>query len=166
MDLERISVAIEKDLLRRFDRLLAGRRLGNRSEAIRDLIRRRLVEEESERADGEAVASLTLLYDHEQRELAERLVETGHDHHARVLSTLHVHLDDRLCLEVQALRGQPAELRHFSEYLIGLKGVKHGQLVMSSARLWQGTGRGRDKRRGARHPPHLRRGNRHKGGAR
>jgi CopG family nickel-responsive transcriptional regulator len=136
MELERVSLAIERDLLRRFDRLLEDRQLGNRSEAVRDLMRRRLVEEESVHADGEVVASLTLLYDHEQRELAERLVGSGHDHHARVLSTLHVHLDSRLCLEIQALRGRPAELRHYAEHLIGLKGVKHGQLVLSSATLW------------------------------
>jgi CopG family transcriptional regulator, nickel-responsive regulator len=165
MELERVSLAIEKGLLDRFDRLLERRRLGNRSEAIRDLIRKRLVEEEAERAEGEAVASLTLIYDHEQRELAERLVETGHDHHARVLSTLHVHLDERLCLEVQALRGQGSELRHFAEHLIGLKGVKHGQLVMSSARLWRKSARRRGSRaqpahrrrargrQGRRHPP-------------
>jgi CopG family transcriptional regulator, nickel-responsive regulator len=148
MDLERVSLAIEKDLLRRFDRLLERRKLGNRSEAVRDLIRRRLVEEEWEEAGREAVASLTLLYDHEQRELAERLVGVGHDHHTRVLATLHVHLDDRLCLEVQALRGRPQELRHLAEYLIGLKGVKHGQLVMSSAHLWRRSRGGRRGRTG------------------
>jgi CopG family nickel-responsive transcriptional regulator len=102
---------------------------------MRDLIRRRLVEEEAFAGRGEVVASLTLVYDHSQRELSDRLVATGHHHHARVLSAMHVHLDDRMCLEVMALRGTPAELRHFADHLIGLKGVKHGQLVMSSARL-------------------------------
>jgi CopG family nickel-responsive transcriptional regulator len=135
MDLERVSLAIEKGLRQRFDRLLERRGLGNRSEAIRDLIRRRLVEEEALMGSGECVASLTLVYDHEQRELSDRLVATGHHHHARVLSAMHVHLDDRMCLEVMALRGKPAELRHFADHLIGFKGVKHGQLVMSSARL-------------------------------
>jgi CopG family nickel-responsive transcriptional regulator len=138
VELERISIAIEPELLARFDRLLEERRLGNRSEAVRDLIRRRLVEDELSDEDVEVVASLTLVYDHEQRELAARLVETGHSHHAHVLSTLHVHLDDRLCLEVQVLKGPLAELRHYAEHLIGLKGVKHGQLVPTSARLWQG----------------------------
>jgi CopG family nickel-responsive transcriptional regulator len=137
VELERISIAIEPELLARFDRLLEERRLGNRSEAVRDLIRRRLVEDELSDDDAEVVASLTLVYDHEQRELAARLVETGHSHHAHVLSTLHVHLDDRLCLEVQVLKGPLAELRHYAEHLIGLKGVKHGQLVPTSARLWQ-----------------------------
>ncbi|HXK08705.1 MAG TPA: nickel-responsive transcriptional regulator NikR [Vicinamibacteria bacterium] len=135
MDLERVSLAIEKSLLRRFDRLLERRGLGNRSEAVRDLIRRRLVEEDSLGGRGEVVASLTLVYDHAQRELSDRLVASGHHHHARVLSAMHVHLDERMCLEVMALRGTPAELRHFADHLIGLKGVKHGQLVMSSARL-------------------------------
>jgi CopG family nickel-responsive transcriptional regulator len=95
------------------------------------------------------VASLTLVYDHEQRELADRLVEAGHHHHARVLATLHVHLDDTLCLELQALRGRPSELRRFAEYLVGLKGVKHGELVISSARLW-GRGRSQPRRRSER----------------
>jgi len=140
MDLERVSLAIEKDLLRRFDALLERRRLGNRSEAVRDLMRRRLVEEEAEGIE-EVVGTLTLVYDHSQRELTDRLVEAGHHHQARVLSTLHVHLDDRLCLEVQALRGTPAELRHLAAHVLGLKGVKHGQLVVSSARLWQAKGR-------------------------
>jgi CopG family nickel-responsive transcriptional regulator len=140
VDLERISLAIEKDLLRRFDALLESRKLGNRSEVVRDLMRRRLVEEEAG-GDDEVVGTLTLVYDHGQRELTDRLVEAGHHHHARVLSTLHVHLDDRLCLEVQALRGTPGELRHLADHVLALKGVKHGQLVVSSARLWRTKGR-------------------------
>ncbi len=135
MELERISLAIEKDLLGRFDSWLRKRGLSNRSEAVRDLVRARLVEDEEAEGRSDAVASLTLIYDHGQRELSDRLVETGHHHHARVLSTLHVHLDARLCLEVLALRGKPADLRHLADHLLGLKGVKHGRLVMSSARL-------------------------------
>lgn len=135
MELERISLAIEKPLLARFDRWLRKRGLSNRSEAVRDLVRARLVEDEQAQGKGDAVASLTLIYDHAQRELSERLVAAGHHHQARVLSTLHVHLDERLCLEVLALRGEASELHHFADHLIGLKGVKHGRLVISSARL-------------------------------
>lgn len=154
MELERISLAIESDLLARFDRLLEERALGNRSEAVRDLIRRRLVEDELEDDDAAAVASLTLVYDHEQRELATRLVESGHSHHARVLSTLHVHLDDRLCLEVQVLKGALHELRHYADHLLGLKGVKHGQLVLSSIELWQEDGDERGEGHAAGHHHH------------
>ena len=135
MDLERVSLAIEKTLLQRFDRLLGKRGLGNRSEAIRDLIRRRLVEEEALAGRSEVVASLTLVYDHGQRELSDRLSASGHHHKARVLSSMHVHLDEKMCLEVMALRGTPSELTHFADHLIGLKGGKHGELVLSSPRL-------------------------------
>lgn len=135
MTLERITIAIEGDLLENFEELLGRRSLGNRSEAIRDLIRRCLVEDEIEHGEGDAVASLTLIYDHEQRELAERLVEAGHTHRTRVLSTLHVHLDHRLCLEVQVLQGEPTELRRYADRLLGLRGVKHGELVLTSTDL-------------------------------
>jgi CopG family nickel-responsive transcriptional regulator len=135
LTLERITIAIESELLAGFEELLDRRSLGNRSEAIRDLIRRRLVEDDVENDKGEAIASLTLLYDHEQRDLAERLVEAGHAHRARVLSTLHVHLDHRLCLEVQVLQGEAAELRTYADHLIALRGVKHGKLVLSSTEI-------------------------------
>lgn len=135
MELERISVAIEGPLLARFDRWLQKRGLSNRSEAVRDLVRARLVEDEETVASGEAVASLTLIYDHAQRELSDRLIQAGHHHQARVLSTMHVHLDERLCLEVLALRGKASELKHLADHLLGLKGVKHGRLVISSSRL-------------------------------
>jgi CopG family nickel-responsive transcriptional regulator len=154
MSLERISLAVDKDLIERFDGLLARRHLGNRSEAVRDLIRARLVEDEGGEA-GKCVASLTLVYDHVQRELSNRLVSAGHRHAhgATVLSTLHVHLDGDLCLEVMALEGRAPDLRHFADHLIGLKGVKHGQLVLSSARLWKGGGKPRRRKRHShRHP--------------
>lgn len=142
-DLERVTLAIDTELLARFDRLLATRGLGNRSEAMRDLIRARLVEEEASGGRGEAVGSLTLLYDHEQRELSDRLNEAGHHHGgAKVLASMHVHLDDRLCLEVLALRGRPAGLRQFADGLLGLKGVLHGQLVVSSPGVASRRGRG------------------------
>lgn len=135
MELERISITVESELLARFEELLERRQLGNRSEAIRDLIRHRLVEDSIETGGATVVASLTLVYDHEQRELSKRLVERGHAHHAHVLSVLHMHLDERLCLEVQVLRGKPADLRHYSDQLLGLRGVKHGRLVLTSPDL-------------------------------
>lgn len=132
-DVERVSLAIERDLVERFDQLLARSGHSNRSEAIRDLMRSRVVEEESAAGRGESVATVTIVYDHTKRDLADRLLETGHEHHRMILATMHVHLDDEHCLEVMALRGKPADLRHFADHLIGMKGVRHGKLVMSSA---------------------------------
>ncbi|MCE5245958.1 MAG: nickel-responsive transcriptional regulator NikR [Candidatus Polarisedimenticolia bacterium] len=135
MELERISLAIDGDLVQRFDRLVERSGAANRSEAIRDLIRRRLVEEEWKDDRRPVVGTLTLVYDHEKRELADKLLETGHEHHDEILATLHVHLDESRCLEVMALRGRPSRLREIADLLSGMKGVMHGQLVMSSEAL-------------------------------
>jgi CopG family nickel-responsive transcriptional regulator len=133
-DIERVSLAIEADLLARFDALIARSGHGNRSEAVRDLMRNRLIEDECGGADGsDAVATVTLVYDHNKRDLADRLVEVGHDHHGSTIATMHVHLDHDNCLEVIALRGKAGELRHIADHLIGMKGVKHGKVVVTSS---------------------------------
>lgn len=134
-DLERVSLAIEKDLIERFDGLVARDGKANRSEAIRDLIRARLIEEEIAVGRGEMVASVTLVYDHHKRELADRLLSAGHDHHKAVLASMHVHLDEVNCLEVVALRGRAKDVRHLAEHLIGMKGVKHGKLVLTTTQV-------------------------------
>lgn len=132
-ELERIGVAVDKDLLERFDRLLEKVGHTNRSEAIRDLIRDRLVEEDSFAGRGQAVGTLTLVYDHTKRDLSDKLVSSGHEHHDAIMASMHLHLDETYCLEVMAVRGKPSVLRHLADHLLGMKGVKHGKLVISSA---------------------------------
>ncbi|HET6338656.1 MAG TPA: nickel-responsive transcriptional regulator NikR [Polyangiales bacterium] len=134
-DLERVSLAIEKDLIERFDALIARDGKANRSEAIRDLIRARLIEEEVSAGRGETVASVTIVYDHQRRDLADRLLTAGHDHHKAVLASMHVHLDEVNCLEVVALRGKAKDVRHLAEHMIGMKGVKHGKLVLTTTQV-------------------------------
>jgi CopG family transcriptional regulator, nickel-responsive regulator len=130
---ERVSLAIEPELLRRFDKLIENSG-GNRSESVRDLIRERLIEDDaSAGARGECVGTITLVYDHSKRDLADRMLEMGHDHHHAVMASMHVHLDHDNCLEVIAVRGSAKLLRSFANHLIGLKGVKHGKLVLTSA---------------------------------
>lgn len=131
-DLVRFGVSISAPLLRKFDALIAEKGYVNRSEAIRDLIRNRLVEAEWERGDKETLATLTILYDHRVRELADRLDDFQHEHFGHVISTMHVHLDAHHCLEVMVLKGLPAVIRSLADHIIGVKGVKHGQLVMTS----------------------------------
>ena len=104
----------------------------NRSEALRDLIRASLVEEQWETGAGEVVGTVTLVYDHHASDLAERLTESQHSHHEEIVSTLHVHLDAHHCLEVVVLRGAAADLKRIADGLIGTKGVKHGKFVATT----------------------------------
>ncbi|MEM2924482.1 MAG: nickel-responsive transcriptional regulator NikR [Methanocellales archaeon] len=118
-------------LLRKFDEVIEEKGYMNRSEAIRDLIRDFLVSEEWERGK-EVIGSLTLLYDHEVRGVDEKLTDIQHSHHAHIISSMHVHLDERNCIEVLVIKGVSEEVKKIADTLISARGVKHGKLVMTS----------------------------------
>ena len=124
--LTRFGVSLDEELLEPFDALCAVKGYSNRSEAIRDLIRKALVAEEWQQADGQGAGTLTLVYDHHKNDLARRLTQMQHDEHDIIIATLHVHLDHHNCLEVLILKGEAARGRAVADKLISCKGVKHG----------------------------------------
>ncbi|MHB8766310.1 MAG: nickel-responsive transcriptional regulator NikR [Deferrisomatales bacterium] len=132
----RFGVSIDDRLLQRFDELIERKGYLNRSEAVRDLIRNALVEDQWTREDEEIVGTVTLVYDHHTRDLADKLTDQQHSHHGSIVSALHVHLDAHNCLEVVVVKGRAGEVRRLADELIGTKGVKHGKLVTTT------TGRG------------------------
>ena len=124
--LTRFGVSLDEELLEPFDALCAVKGYSNRSDAIRDLIRKALVAEEWQQADGQGAGTLTLVYDHHKNDLARRLTQMQHDEHDIIIATLHVHLDHHNCLEVLILKGEAARVRALADKLISCKGVKHG----------------------------------------
>ncbi len=130
--LSRIGVAIDSDLLEKFDALIEKRGYPTRSEAFRDLIRNELVEQAWESADRQVVGTVTLVYDHHVRQLSDKLIDLQHEHHRRILSTLHVHLDHDHCLEVLVVKGRASQVRRIADALISTKGVKHGRLTLTT----------------------------------
>ena len=132
MGITRFGISLEDGLLKSFDELISGKGYPSRSEAVRDLIREELVKKQWEEGTQEAVASVTLVYDHHTRELANTLQDLQHKFHKEILSSMHVHLDAHTCLEVIVLKGPAAELRAVSDRLIGTRGVKHGKLTITT----------------------------------
>lgn len=125
--MQRITITIEDDLLEAVDDHAKQHEYQNRSEAMRDLLRRGLNHAVPALAgDREAVAAVVYVYDHHVRELSKRLTETYHHHHAVSLAALHVHLNEETCLEVSVLRGPADEVRHVAEHVVAERGVKHG----------------------------------------
>ena len=131
-ELSRIGVAIDSDLLEKFDALINARGYTNRSEAFRDLIRDELVQKMSEHAEADVVGTVTLVYDHHVRMLSEKLTDLQHDYHHNILSTLHVHLDHDNCLEVVVVKGRSEQVRRIADAMISTKGVKHGRLTVTT----------------------------------
>jgi len=128
----RFGISIDERLLSRFDALIDDKGYSNRSEAIRDLIRNALVEEDWAKENREAVGTVSLVYDHHTRDLSDKLTEHQHSHHKEIISALHVHLDAHHCLEVVVLKGKAKKIKKLAEELIGTKGVKHGKLMTTT----------------------------------
>jgi CopG family nickel-responsive transcriptional regulator len=127
----RFGVSIEENLLQGFDALIESKGYANRSEAIRHLIRNLLLETRiEEEPEAEVIGTITLIYDHSQGDLANRLMDIQHSYHHHIISTLHVHIDEENCLEVLAVKGQNSQIRRISDFLIGARGVQHGKLII------------------------------------
>lgn len=129
----RFGVSMERSLLNDFDSLCAEKGYPNRSEAIRDMIRNLLVEKALGDENAEGVGTLTLIYNHHQRELEEKLTGYQHKHLHSIISTIHIHLTHHLCLEVLLLKGKTKDINSIADGLIATKGVKHGKLVLTTA---------------------------------
>jgi CopG family nickel-responsive transcriptional regulator len=131
--LGRTTLAIDTGLLKQFDAWMQANGYTNRSEAVRDLIRARLAEQQWADDDATVVAVLSVVYDHEQRELAQELTRIQHaDHHA-ILCSQHVHLDQHNCLEAIILRGKTSQLRRVAGAIVATRGVIAGKVSILSA---------------------------------
>ncbi len=128
----RYSIAVPQSLMDAFDAWRSETGRPSRSGALRDLMRKALVRDRWERGDAEVMGSVTVVYDHHQRELARRLTALQHEAHDQVICTTHVHLDHHHCLEVIVLRGPASEVRAMAEAILGTRGVLHGELVCTA----------------------------------
>ncbi|MCD6558689.1 nickel-responsive transcriptional regulator NikR [Palaeococcus sp. (in: euryarchaeotes)] len=132
MKIVRFGVSIPEDLLKKFDDIIDEKGYANRSEAIRDLIRDFIVRHEWEVGDKEVAGTITIVYNHDEADVVEELLDMQHEYVNNIISSIHVHMDEHNCLEVIIVKGRASDVKTIAERLISLKGVKHGKLVMST----------------------------------
>lgn len=128
----RFGISLDEELLKRFDALIEEKGYASRSEAIRDLIRDSLVADEWESSRVETVGTITIVYSHEVKELADTLTDLQHHHYDSIVSSMHIHIDEHNCLEVIVVRGKGQDIKAIADRLIGTKGVKHGKLTLTT----------------------------------
>jgi CopG family nickel-responsive transcriptional regulator len=126
--IERIGVSLEKGLLSKFDKLTAKKGYQSRSEAIRNLIRQQLSDERLADPKAKAVAVVFVMYDHHSVKLMEKLTDLQHFHLLQTISSMHIHLDERDCLEVIVLKGKVVEINKMAENILSRKGIKLGKI--------------------------------------
>ena len=130
-ELVRISLSLEDSLLDKLTEMVNESGYENRSEYIRDLIRDRIISEQWE-SGHEVVASVTLVYNHHQRGLTEKLVELQHHCGEQVLASTHLHLSHEICLEVIMIRGKGDNIRSLVNSIRQLRGVLNVDISMST----------------------------------
>jgi CopG family nickel-responsive transcriptional regulator len=131
----RFGVSIEPDLLEKFDKLIRKEGYANRSEAIRDLIRKNLIIEKHKNPNENAIGTLTMVYDHHTGSLTNKLLHLQHNHHNEILTTSHIHIDHHNCLEILVLKGKLKNIHTLADSIKSLKGIKHGELVITTSML-------------------------------
>jgi CopG family nickel-responsive transcriptional regulator len=129
--MHRVTITLDDELMAELDRMIVEHGYQNRSEAIRDFARAGMQQAAQDTGkNGDCVAALVYVYDHAARDLSNRLVNNFHDHHDLSLATLHVHLDNDNCMEITALKGSAADVKHLAEHVIAERGVRYGRVVM------------------------------------
>jgi CopG family nickel-responsive transcriptional regulator len=131
VDTIRFSVSLPGNLLEALDHRVTSRGYTSRSELVRDMIRERLVEDAWQAGD-EVAGVLVIIFDHHQRELAQKIIDIQHNQDVHVLCSTHVHLDHHNCLETIILQGRPPEIEQIVAEIGGLKGVKFAKLTRTS----------------------------------
>ena len=130
--LVRFGVSMSPALFEKFNNIIREKGYASRSEAIRDLIRDLIVQEEWKESEKEAIASLTIVYNHAVRGINDKLIEIQHRYHDNIISSMHVHIDEHNCMEILVIKGKTKQIKKISDILISSRGVKHGKLVMTS----------------------------------
>ena len=134
--MDRFTISLDEKLAAAFDALIKERGYANRSEAVRDILSGHL-QQSAEKLDtkGACVANLSYVYNHHERELAERLTRIQHAHHDLTVATMHAHLDHDQCIETVMLKGPVKRVREFAEEMIAERGVRHGVLNLVNVEL-------------------------------
>ncbi|MFO8132398.1 MAG: nickel-responsive transcriptional regulator NikR [Thermoplasmatota archaeon] len=131
MTVQRVGVSFEPELLEQFDEMIAEKGYGNRSEAIRDLVREAIAQAALQQDEGDVMGTLTIVYDHDEGDVTNKLLHLEHGHLAEILSTTHIHVTKHLCLEVLVIKGEASKAQMLADHITALKGVKQGELVLT-----------------------------------
>jgi CopG family nickel-responsive transcriptional regulator len=129
----RFSISLPEDLLVSLDHQIINQGYVSRSEFVRDLIREQLVEDRWNSSEETVIGVLTLIYDHHQRDLLQRMTDLQHDGDAQILCNTHVHIDHHNCLETIMIKGTPAQVEGIASKIGGLKGINFSKLTKTAS---------------------------------
>lgn len=126
----RIGVSLPKNLLEEFDSVILNRGYSSRSEAIRDAIRNYILEYKwMEREEGEVVGVVNVIYNHNVKGVNDSIINLQHDFHEIITTTLHIHLNSEMCLEMILVRGDMKDIKGLVDRISSTRGVINVKLI-------------------------------------
>jgi len=132
MTVVRFSVSLEEELLKELDLYADDNDFANRSQAVRHLIEKNIVEKKWH-CNNIVAGAIVMTYDHHKKDIIARSNDIQHNYFDVILSSQHFHLSHEICLEIVAAKGHANTLTELADKLISIKGIKHGKLIMSKA---------------------------------
>ena len=130
-ELVRFGVSMPQELIEEFDAFISKQGYGNRSEAIRDLVRKVLIQPEKIAPEEHVAGTIVIVYDHHFTDLPNYLMDLQHYYHHEIISTMHVHLNHDQCLEIVVVKGAYGRLRQLTEAIRVMRGVSYAELSVS-----------------------------------
>ena len=128
----RFSITVPEDLLNEFESSYYAENRENRSEAIRNLMRRYVSDKRWKNGNKEIFATITITYDHHLPELTEKLTAAQHDNGEIIICSTHVHINHATCLECIITKGLSDDINKFIEALKNIRGIKSVNVNVSS----------------------------------
>ena len=132
MPVSRFGVSLEEELLKELDGFVIENNYPNRSQAIRALVEKYIVEKKWQ-CNNIVAGAIVMVYNHHKGDITTRSNDIQHEYFDVILSSQHFHLNHGTCLEIIAVKGTSNRLTELSDKILGIKGVTHGKLVMSKA---------------------------------
>jgi CopG family nickel-responsive transcriptional regulator len=130
MPVSRFGVSLENELLEALDNYVIKNNFPNRSQAIRQLIERNMVEKKWQ-CNNIVAGAVILVYHYHKRDLANKIADVQQDYFKEILAMQHFYFSKTICFELIAVKGPSYRLTELSDKLIALKGIRHGKLVMT-----------------------------------
>ena len=129
----RTGVSFDMDLLTKFDEWLKIMNFPNRSEALRYIVRERMIKERiAENQEEEVVGTLSYIFDHHTFDILKKLTSIQHKYENLIVSTMHAHIREELCLETIILKGKSKNVMKLAEEILAFKGVINGDFYVTS----------------------------------
>lgn len=128
----RFSISVDKKLLEEFDGKIKNYGGDNRSKVIAELINKYIVEKKS--IEGEYITgAISIVYNHHQRLIGEKLTDIQHSFHDIIVSSQHIHLNHDICFEIIVVKGKARKIDKLYLRLKQVKGVLNSYITIAAS---------------------------------